>query len=122
MSSDVVQLDSGLPQLSSEILLDLKVSRFQSMPLESIQKRLTQAPERLEAAQETNPGDEASKKVTLVKENAHSERSQQTTRPTEKKNRRGKRSLKINDYRKKCLTRIADLEARMCKIADLKDA
>ena len=33
MSSDVGQLDSGLPQMSSEILLDLKVSRFQSMPL-----------------------------------------------------------------------------------------
>ena len=75
MSSDNGPFDSGMRIMSPELLYDVKVSRLQSMPLESIQKRLVQAPERLEA-QEMNQGDEDEQKLPLVDEKAHTERSQ----------------------------------------------
>ena len=43
-------------------------------------------------------------------------------KPTEKKSRRGKRSLNISDYRTRCLKRITDLEARMSEIGNVRDA
>ena len=57
----------------------------------------------------------------MAEEKAHSEGSQQVAKPTENKRRRGKRSLNISDYRKRCLNRIADLEARMSKIDNVRD-
>ena len=75
MSSDREKFYSGMQIMSPELLLDVEVSRLQSMPLESSSIRLAQVPERLEV-QETNQDDEDDRKSPLVEEKADTERSQ----------------------------------------------